>query len=45
LKVAYPHLNEAKHGWNYARQQLDAAHEEVDSRTDVIKHLQHTNEQ
>jgi hypothetical protein len=30
---------------NYARQQLDAAHEEVDTRTHVIVHLEHANEQ
>jgi hypothetical protein len=45
LKVMYRYLNEAEHGWNYAHQQLDAAHEEVDSRTHAIIHLEHANEQ
>jgi hypothetical protein len=45
LKVVYHLLSEAEHRWNYTRQQLDAAHVEVDSCTHVIMHLEHANEQ
>jgi hypothetical protein len=44
LKVAYCRLSEAEHGWSYTHQQLDATHVEVDQRTHVIIHLEHTNE-
>jgi hypothetical protein len=44
LKVAYCLLSEAEHGWNYSRQQLDTAREEVDTRTHVIIHLEHAME-
>jgi hypothetical protein len=39
----YRCLSEAEHGWNYTRQQLDAARAEVDSRTHMIIHLEHAN--
>jgi hypothetical protein len=45
LTVTYCRLSEVEHGWNYTRQQLDAAHEIVDERTHVIIHLEHANEQ
>jgi hypothetical protein len=45
LNVMYCRLSEAKHGSNYARQQLDVTHEEVDSGTHAIIHLEHANEQ
>jgi hypothetical protein len=41
----YHRLSEAKHGWSYTRQQLDAVCVEVDERTHVIIHLEHANEQ
>jgi hypothetical protein len=40
LQVAYRYLSEAKHGMNFARQQLDLTHEEVSTRTDTIIHLE-----
>ena len=40
LQVAYRRLSEAEHGLNYARQQLDLAREEVDTRTHVIVRLE-----
>jgi hypothetical protein len=45
LKVTYRRLSEAEHGWNYTRQQLDAACELVDERTHAVIHLEHANEQ
>jgi len=45
LQVAYRRLSEAEHGWNYTRQQLDLAREEVDTRTHAIIHLEHAIEQ
>jgi NADH:ubiquinone oxidoreductase subunit E len=44
LKVTYCHLSGAEHGWSYARQELDATHEEVDTRTHVTIHLEMANE-
>jgi hypothetical protein len=41
LQVAYCRLSEAKHGWNYTRQQLDLTYVEVDTRTHMIVHLEH----
>jgi chromosome segregation ATPase len=41
LQVVYHHLSEAEHGWNYNRQQLDLAREEVDTWTHAIVHLEH----
>jgi hypothetical protein len=35
----YHHLSVAEHGLNYARQQLDLVHEEVDTRTHTIVHF------
>ena len=40
LQVAYRRLSEAEHGLNYARQQLDLAREEVETRTHAIVHLE-----
>jgi hypothetical protein len=40
LHVAYRHLSEAEHRWNYTRQQLDSACEVVDTRTHAIMHLE-----
>jgi hypothetical protein len=39
LQVAYRHLSEAEHGWDYFRQQLDVAREMLDERTHAIIHL------
>jgi hypothetical protein len=41
LHVAYRRLSEAEHGWFYFRQQLDAAREVLDERTQLIIHLKH----
>jgi hypothetical protein len=41
LQVAYYRLSEAEHMWNYTRQQLDLAREEVDTQTHMIVHLEH----
>jgi hypothetical protein len=41
LQVTYRRLSEAEHGWNYNRQQLDLALEEVDTCTHVFVHLEH----
>jgi hypothetical protein len=41
LQVAYHHLSEAEHRWNYTCQQLYFACEEVDTRTHMIIHLEH----
>jgi hypothetical protein len=41
LEVAYHHLSEAKHGWNYTRQLLDITREEVEIRSHGIIHLEH----
>jgi hypothetical protein len=40
LQIVYHSLSEAKHGWNFTRQQLDLAREEVDTRTHGIMHLE-----
>jgi hypothetical protein len=40
LQVTYHRLSEAKHGWHYFRQQLDAAREMLDERTHAIIHLE-----
>jgi hypothetical protein len=45
LQVTYRRLSEAKHGWHYFRQQLDAAREMLDERTHAIIHLKHHVEQ
>jgi hypothetical protein len=46
LKDAYHRrLSKAENGWNYTRQQLDAAREVVDEHPHVIIHLEHANEQ
>jgi hypothetical protein len=41
----YRCLNEAEHGWNYNRQQLNLAREEVNTRTHMIIHLENAIEQ
>jgi hypothetical protein len=41
LLVAYRHLSEAEHGWNYTRMLLDITREEVDIHTHGIIHLEH----
>jgi hypothetical protein len=41
----YRRLSKAEHAWHYIHQQLDASHELVDKSTNVILHLEHTNEQ
>jgi hypothetical protein len=41
----YCRLSEAKHGWHYFRQQLDAAREVLDELTHAIIHLEHHVEQ
>jgi hypothetical protein len=45
LQVVYRRLSEAKHGWHYFCQQLDAAREMLDERTHEIIHLEHHVEQ
>jgi chromosome segregation ATPase len=40
MQTAYHHLSEAEHGWHFTHQQLDLAHEEVDTRTHAIVHLE-----
>jgi hypothetical protein len=45
LQVTYRHLSEAKHGWHYFHQQLDAAREMLDECTHAIIHLKHYIEQ
>jgi hypothetical protein len=45
LKVTYHRISEARHAWNYTRQQLDASRAEVDERTHAIIHLEYTNKQ
>jgi hypothetical protein len=45
LQVMYHHHSEAKHGWNYNRQQLDLTRNEVDICTHAIIHLKHAIEQ
>jgi hypothetical protein len=41
LQVAYHHLSEAEHGWNYTSMLLNTTHEEVDIRTHGIVHVEH----
>jgi hypothetical protein len=41
----YRRLSKAEHAWHYIHRQLDASHELVDKSTNVILHLEHTNEQ
>jgi chromosome segregation ATPase len=36
----YHHLSEAEHSWNFTRQQVDLAREEVDTRTHANVHLE-----
>jgi hypothetical protein len=40
LQEVYRHLSDARHGWNYTRMLLDIAHEEVDTRSHGIIHLE-----
>jgi chromosome segregation ATPase len=40
LQTAYHRLSEAEHGWNFTRQQLNLACEEVDTHTHAILHLE-----
>jgi hypothetical protein len=42
MQVAYRHLSEAEHGWNYTPMLLDITREEVDIRTHRIIHLEYT---
>jgi hypothetical protein len=41
LQVTYRRLSEAEHGWNHTCMLLDITHEEVDTRTHGIIHLEH----
>jgi hypothetical protein len=41
LQVTYRRLSEAEHGWNHTRMLLDITHEEVDTHTHRIIHLEH----
>jgi hypothetical protein len=41
LQGAYRRLSEAEHGWNHTRMLLDITHEEVDTHTHEIIHLEH----
>jgi hypothetical protein len=40
LQTMHLRLSEAEHGWNFTRHQLDLAHEEVDTSTHMIVHLE-----
>jgi uncharacterized coiled-coil DUF342 family protein len=39
LQEVYRHLSNAEHGWNHTRMLLDITHEEVETRTHGIIHL------
>jgi hypothetical protein len=41
LQEVYRRLSDAEHGWNYTRMMLDVTHEEVETRTHGIVHLEH----
>jgi hypothetical protein len=41
LKEVYYRLGNAEHGWNHTRMLLDITHEEVETRTRGIIHLEH----
>jgi hypothetical protein len=41
LQVAYHHLSDVEHGWNYTHMLLDITREEVEIRTHGIVHLEH----
>jgi hypothetical protein len=45
MHISYHRLSEAKNVWNYNRQQLDLACEEVDARTHTIIHPENAIEQ
>jgi hypothetical protein len=40
-QVAYRRLSEAEPGWNHSHMLLDITHEEVDTHTHEIIHLEH----
>jgi predicted RNase H-like nuclease (RuvC/YqgF family) len=40
LQEVYRHLSNAEHGWNHTRMLLDITHEEVETRTHRIIHLE-----
>jgi chromosome segregation ATPase len=41
LQEVYRHLSNTEHGWNHTRMLLDITHEEVETRTQEIIHLEH----
>jgi hypothetical protein len=41
LHEVYSHLSNAEHGWNHTHMLLDITHEEVETRTHGIIHLEH----
>jgi hypothetical protein len=41
LHVTYSRHSELEHGWNHTRMLLDITHEEVDTHTRGIIHLEH----
>jgi hypothetical protein len=41
LQVAFRQLSKPEHGWNHTCMLLDITHEEVDTRTHRIIHLEH----
>jgi hypothetical protein len=41
LQITYYRLSEAEHGWNHTRMFLEITHEEVDTHTHGIIHLEH----
>jgi hypothetical protein len=41
LKEVYRHLGNAKHGWNHSHMLLDITHQEVETHTHRIIHLEH----
>jgi chromosome segregation ATPase len=40
LQTVYHHLSEAEHSWNFTRQQVDLAREEVDTHNHANVHLE-----
>ncbi len=41
LKEVYRRLSNAEHGWNYTRMLLNITHDEVETHTNGIVHLEH----
>jgi hypothetical protein len=41
LQEVYHRLSDAEHGWNYTRMLLNITHDEVETHTNGIVHLEH----